>query len=283
MPEESTPEGLTVAEGGALSDVQKQFINQNFRGAMSEEFGTHASMADYQDLDGLGKSHINAQKLVGGDKLPMPQKNWTKEEWTDFNRKIGMPADAKGYELQAHEGATDVDKEWFEDLAHSKLNLSKRQATELWNSFNERNKTSRNDYTTKNTQRLEDGYKALREEWGTNYDDMIKSTNKGLQRLDEDGSFRKWMKNSGLNKEPEMLRFAAKVAASFNEDRAPGDTRTTMPVSKEQAKSQLNKIFSEAHKEGRNHPLFNKKDPAHGDAVKKVTRLSEIAGEGGNI
>jgi hypothetical protein len=279
MPDDTTPEGLTIPEGGTISDAQKQSINTNFRGAMSEEYGTHASMADYQDLDGWGKSHVNQQKLIGGEKLPMPQKDWGKEEWTDFNKKIGMPTDTAGYELADHEGATDVDKEWFAKMAHEKLMLSKRQANEMWKEMNDRSKTDRDAGGTKNQNRLDDGYTELKKDWGgeENYKKMVDSTNKGLDRLDEDGRFRKWMKDTGLNKEPEMLRFAAKVAGSFQEDRAPGDISSPMPMSKEQATAQLNKLFSEAHKDPK-HPLMNKKDPAHADEVKKVTKLSTIAG-----
>jgi len=276
MPEEGTPEGLTVADDG-MTDAQKQFINTNFRGAMSEEFGTHASMADYQDLDGWGKSHINQQKLIGGDKLPMPQDSWGKEEWADFNRKIGMPAEAKGYELPAQKTATEEDMEWFAGIAHDKLNLSKKQANDLWIELNARQGGAAEANQTKNQKILDEGMQELREEWGTNFQPMVEATNKGLQRMDEDGRFRKFMKTTGLNKNPEMLRFANKVAQLFNEDRAPGDAQGPMPMSKEQAKSQLNKIFSEAQQDPK-HPLMNKKDPAHDDLVKKITKLSEQAG-----
>ena len=270
----TVPEGLTIPEGGKISDAQKQFINQNFRGAMDEQYATHASLADYQDLNGLGKSHVNQQSLIGGDKLPMPKKEWGKEEWADFNRKIGMPVDAKGYELPAHERATDADKEWFETMAHDKLMLSKKQATELWDELNTRNSTAVEEVTTKSKVAMEEGFKALREEWGVNYDDMVKSTNKGLQRMDEDGRFRKWMKETGLNQQPEMLRFANKIAQLFNEDQAPGDTRLPMPMSQEQIQGQINKMYSDAAKDP-NHPLMNKKDPAHDDTVKKLTALTE--------
>ena len=270
----TVPEGLTIPEGGAMTDAQKQFINQNFRGAMSEEHATHASLADYQDIDSFGKSFINAQKMVGADKLPMPQKDWGKEEWADFNKKIGMPVDPKGYELPTHESSTDADREWFESVAHDKLMLSKKQANDLWNEMNTRNAGVIEQFQTKNKNALVEGNKALREEWGVNYDKMVEATNKGLQRMDEDGRFRNWMKQTGLNQQPEMLRFANKVAQLFNEDQAPGDTRLPMPMSQEQIQGQINKIYSEAAADPK-HPLMNKKDPAHNDIVKKLTGLTE--------
>lgn len=275
------PDELVVAEGGALNDVQKEFINKNFRGAMSEEHGTHASMADYKDLDGLGKSYINQQKLIGNpNTVAVPNNKSTPEEWTTFNRKVGLPMESKDYGLTTPEGGADTDREWFEKHAFEELQLSKVQAKKLWNSLNERNKSKTEEFTTANQNKLDEGMKSLKEEYGANFDGMVKFTNKGLQRFDGDGRFRKFMKETGLNKHPEMLRFANKVATQFNEDRVPSDTRTPTPQSREQAQAQLNKIYSDSAKEGIKSTLMNRKDPAHDDLIKKVTRLSVIAGGG---
>jgi hypothetical protein len=156
--------------------------------------------------------------------------------------------------------------------------LSKRQAKTLWEQMQNRNTTAGEEFTSKNKERLESGYKVLREEWGTNYDEMVKKTNKGLERLDEDGTFRKWMKSTGINAEPEMLKFAAKVVSAFTEDKFPDGSRSSMPMNKEKATQEINKIYSEALKEPGKHPLMNKRDPAHMDWVKKVEKLSTIAG-----
>jgi hypothetical protein len=279
-----TPEGLTIAEGGA-TDAQKSFINDNFRAAMSEEHGTHVSMADYTDLNGVAKSLINGQKMIGNpNTLIPPTEKSTPEEWTEFNRKIGMPAEKADYGLAVDEGSTEADKEWFEEMAHSKLQLSKKQATELWNEMNTRSKTAREDFGTKNKAKLAESDKVLREEWGTNYDAMVKETNKGLERMDEDGQFRKFMKSTGLNQQPEMLRFANKVAQLFTEDKGPGATVSTAVLSKEAAAGQYKKMYSEAMKNGTpdlNHALFNKKDPGHAALVAKASKLADLA-QGGN-
>lgn len=275
----ATPEGLTVGEGG-LNDAQKSFINSNFRAAMSSDNATHAAMADYQDLDGWAKSHINQQKLIGGEKLPKPSKKWGKQEWADFNKQIGMPKEAKDYELDKFQGA-DEDEKWFREYAHNTLNLSKRQAKTLWKDLNSRGGEKTKAYLESKKAKVQEGANALKEEWGGNYDAKVKFTNEAIARLDKDGRFRAWMKSTGLNQEPEMLRFAAKVAESFAEDRVGSGERPSIGMSKEAAKAKLNKIFSEASKEGKKHPLYNKKDPAHKDAVAEVTRLSDIAGGGG--
>ena len=98
--------------------------------------------------------------------------------------------------------------------------------------------------------------------------------------MDEDGRFRNWMKETGLNQQPEMLRFANKVAQLFAEDKGPGNTHSPAVMSKEQAASQYKKMYSEAFKDGApdmTHALFNKKDPGHEALVAKATKLADMA------
>jgi len=268
-----TPEGLTVGESG-LSDAQTNFINENFRGTLSEEQRTHPLVVDFKNVGDLTKSMLNSQKMVGADKIIIPK---SKEDWTDVNHKLGMPTEAKGYELKTPDGSTDADREWWETFAHTELQLSKMQANKAWDEMNTRSASAREDYSTKNIAKLADADKSLREEWGVNYDAMVTATNKGLQRMDEDGRFREWMKETGLNQQPEMLRFANKVAQLFSEDRAPGDTHSPGPMSVDKATAELRKMHSDAQKDPKN-PFYNKKDPAHADYVKKAEQLAVVAG-----
>lgn len=282
MPEENTtPEGLTLGEDGVLNDAQKDFINQNFRAAMNEEHGTHATLADYKDLDGWAKSTISREKIIGNpNTVALPNSKSEMKEWREFNSKLGLPAEAKDYNIKAHEGATDEDIEWFKNLAHSdKVQLTERQARALWDSFNERNSQVRSDYSTKQQNRLNEGMKDLESEIGPNFKAVVSATNKGLERMDPDGRFRKFMKSSGLNQEPEMLRFAIKVAEMFNEDRTQGDERGAMPMTAQQAEGKYKKAMSEIMKDP-DHPYMNKKDPMHEDWIKKMDNWAFIAAGG---
>lgn len=279
MPEgsEGAPEGLTIGDDG-MSDAQKSFVNTNFRAAVEAEYGEHAATADYADLNGLLKSHINQQKMIGADKIAKPTSKWGKDEWSNFNKEIGMPSDPNGYELEKFDSASDEETEWFKTFAHGELNLSNRQAQNLWSALQGRSNDKSAKFMELRKAKVGEGMETLKTEWGDKYDGNILATNEAMKKIDEDGRFRNWMKETGLNQEPEMLRFAAKVASSFTEDKVGSGGKPSIPMNPEIAKAKLNKIFSDAQKEGAKSPLMNRKDPSHDDVVREVTRLSDIAG-----
>jgi hypothetical protein len=284
MPEES---GTTPATPAPLSDAEKSLIQTRWRDAINPEFGTHQSTADYKTLDDLTKSYINQQKLVGAEKLPKPTKKWKKAEWESFNKQIGMPDKPEEYDLKSEKLPKDYkvnpdDEKWFRETARNELNLSTYQAKVLWEKLHGRNIEKFGKNKEQYQQSVQEGFTKLKEEWGPNYDNIVKQTAEGIKRMDEDGRFMKFMKTKGLDQEPEMLRFAAKVAKMTREDKIdPKNEKSTNTLSASEAKAQLAKMFSEATKareKGEKHPLFDKKDPQHSDLVKKVERLSEIAG-----
>jgi len=281
MPDDNTaevPTGLTVGEGGTLNEAQAQFIQQHFKSALAEEYRGDPGLADYKDLNGFTKSHLNQAKLVGKETLGAKPK--TKEEWNELNRKLGKPVDVAGYELSPYETATDADKEWFAKFAHEELELSKRQANAFWKELNTKRAEAKKEIDLKTSTKLQEGLDALVAEIGSKekYAETLKATDKNLNEVDSDGRFKKFMAETGLNKHPEMQRFAIKVARLFAQDRTATGERTAMPTSKVQAEQELNKIFSESQRDPK-HPLMNKRDPAHADMVKKITRLADIAGE----
>lgn len=109
----------------------------NWRESLPDDIRNDPGLEPIKDVAGLAKSYINAQKLIGRDKIPVPGENATPEEWRAVYQRLGMPENADGYEFE-------VPKEWgesekatlktFHEKAHE-LGLSKAQTKKLveWN------------------------------------------------------------------------------------------------------------------------------------------------------
>ena len=78
MSEEDNVTPTDNVDNAAPSTEQAQ--EQDWRLAMSEEFRTNPSIEKFTTIDGLAKSYLNAESMIGRDKIPMPQ---TDDEWAD--------------------------------------------------------------------------------------------------------------------------------------------------------------------------------------------------------
>ena len=107
-----------VAQGGS---------GNSFMEMIPEELRQHPSLSPIKDVGNLARSYVNAQRLIGSDKVPLP-KNPTEEDLDNIYSRLGRPETPQGYEFPID--GTYVTKEVAEqyaDIAHS-LRLSPKQA-----------------------------------------------------------------------------------------------------------------------------------------------------------
>jgi len=150
-----------VDAGQAPSEAVTAF---NFRDHIDESIRDDPSLATYKDLNGMAKSLINAQKMIGADKISIPGAHSTDEEREQVYIKLGRPDDAAGYELQTNDIMQETDVEWLQDVA-LEIGLNKTQATTLLDKYTDLissiNETSQEDLQALSTQRFADLSKEL--------------------------------------------------------------------------------------------------------------------------
>ena len=73
------PSDNTVTELNNTPPIQEQI--QNWKDSLPEELKAEKALESIQDIPGLAKSYIHAQKMIGSDKIPVPNKFATDEDW----------------------------------------------------------------------------------------------------------------------------------------------------------------------------------------------------------
>ena len=276
-PKATDPEKFTLDE----------FREGKWREAIKDEdYATHESLASVKEFDHFAKNYVEAQKFISSsDKIPSPKGDWGLKEWKEWNKsygsKFGFPEDETGYELGKPEDYPEAlskhynqdAEDFFRKQAHQN-GLTKAQATKLWNSLSKNTADGYMSVVTQNTKVKQEALDSLKTELGNAYDEKIKATETFINRMDEDGSFRKWMKDTGAAGEAQLIKFAMRVSEHFKEDSitdGPLGKPETVNTPRE-AESRLNKIYSDAK-----HPFHDAFHPGHEAAQKEVQKLFEDA------
>ena len=119
------PETATVMETPA--EVASGGSGNEFLELIPEELRGHPSISPIKDVGNLARSYVNAQKLIGADKIPMPV-NPTDEDLDRIYSRLGTPEAATGYELPVDGNIiTEEVASNYADIAH-KLRLTPDQA-----------------------------------------------------------------------------------------------------------------------------------------------------------
>ena len=68
--------------------------NTDWKASLSDEIRNEKSLENISDIESLAKSFVHAQKLVGADKIPVPNKFATEDDWNKVYEKLGRPKSA---------------------------------------------------------------------------------------------------------------------------------------------------------------------------------------------
>ena len=117
----------------------------NFKDLIPESFREEKSLNNFNNMEDFVKSYLHAQKLVGSDKIPVPNKHATDEDWNEVFKKLGAPDTPEGYkyDLKGEEMDEGSIKE-FNQTAH-RLGLLPKQAEGLIKFYNEMNANQANN------------------------------------------------------------------------------------------------------------------------------------------
>ena len=85
-----------------VSDQSQQPQEQqvDFQSLIPEDYKEEKSLQNFSNMNDFVKSYLHSQKLVGADKIPVPNKMATDEDWNAVYERLGRPETPDGYKYE---------------------------------------------------------------------------------------------------------------------------------------------------------------------------------------
>jgi hypothetical protein len=171
----------------------------------------------------LANGYRNLEKLLGGEKVPLPKGADDAEGWNRVYDSLGRPKDASGYKLSAPEGSDPA----FVNEAAGKfheLGLSGRQAEQLAEWWASKQATAMDAFVQQGVQRAEQEVQGLRQEWGQAWDENVELGRRAAREFGLDqGKLAAVEQALGTG---EMLKFMSRVGRGLVEHTFEGGKST---------------------------------------------------------
>tara|TARA_R100001440_G_scaffold75518_2_gene102961 strand:+ start:784 stop:1620 length:837 start_codon:yes stop_codon:yes gene_type:complete len=165
-----------VAQGGSGND---------FLSLVPEELRDHPSLSPIKDVSNLARSYVNAQRLIGTDKLPLPA-NPTDEDLDNIYSRLGRPETPEEYGIQADGNVLTEDATTrFKEIAHA-LRFTPDQATGILNYYLSEASNSAEGMQLAAQEQAKQTEAALRQEWGAAYDTKLKDAQSAIEKFEGD-------------------------------------------------------------------------------------------------
>lgn len=253
-----------VAQGGSGND----FLNQ-----LPEELRSHPSLSPIKDVGNLAKSYVNAQQLIGADKLAAP-KNPSEEQLTKIHQYLGVPETADKYDVVVDGNiVTEEIASNFKGIAH-KLNLTPNQVNGVMEYYKSTVNTSQEEISRQQESLKEETINNLKKEWGQAYEDKLAGV-KGLLGKFGDSDIYELQLASGLKfgDDPRVIKYFSQMADFVNQSTSEdtiADATQTRKLTPNEAQAEIDAIM--------NSPEYTDKKNyvARQRAISRVSELMEM-------
>jgi hypothetical protein len=241
----------------------------SWRDTLTDDLKGDPSLATFQDVATLAKSYIHAQKQIGKDKIVIPDKHASDDDWKNVFHKLGLPKDVKDYALDIPKEA-GLDEGFIEKFKEAALGagVMPKSAKALleWYSkaADETVRQTKEVAETKNKELLE----GLKKDWGTAYDRNLQAARLAIKDFADEDTV-KYLNESGLSKNVQLLKLFSKVGLATKEpELRAGAERGGNVMAPKEAQEKVSAIYGNP-----SHPYWNKNHPSYHNAVKEVADL----------
>ena len=268
---EATPEVKdTVLAEATTEQVQEEPKEINFKELIPEDYKDEKSLQNFSTMDDFVKSYLSAQKLVGANKVAIPNKMATDEDWDEVYKKLGRPDKPDDYKYSFKDDEINQDQlKSFNETAY-RIGLLPKQAERIIKFYNELNEQQQADQSKVFEEKQVEAMSNLKKEFGPTYNKRLDQAKKlatetlGTEMLNntilKDGS--------RLGDNVSVIKAFSMLADKLSEDEIIKGEGTGYVTA-----SEIEKEIAELTEEG--SPYWNKTHPNHKKTVDQVFKLRE--------
>ncbi len=250
------------------------FPEGDWRNSLPDDIKSDPSLKTIHTPEALAKSYIHAQKMVGADKIPLPGKHASEDDWAKFYAKIGVPP-VEEYQVELPKEAKFLNEDLVKDLkpVAQKLGIAPKQLQGLLNHYEERNGNMYKVQMEQRDAQVKEQLGGLKTEWGQVHDQRMGYAHRVAKEIGGD-KFMEHLDKTGLGNDVNLIRILATVGEKLYKEDTPPNARSngSTKYDPSTALQRAQEIIAD-----RTHPYHDPEHVKHRSAVAEVTGLYDMA------
>lgn len=211
--------------------------------SLNEEYRNHPSIQKFQDVNGMAKSYLSLESLMGQEKIPVPKNAEDTAAWAMYKKAFNVPESAEKYDIKI-EGVEDNKLVKLKELFF-KNNIPQSVAQELTNAhiadFKEYETAKNQAFDAAKQKATEE----LRKEWGVTYDEKLKTAKTFLEKMSASKEEYDYF-DSIIGNDAKFIKLLAKMGNSISEGNLGGfeGQGSGFSFTPQEAKQKLDEILN---------------------------------------
>jgi hypothetical protein len=203
----------------AAADPEPKSV-KNWYDSLPEDLRNNPTVQKYKTPEDQVKGHLELQKMMGNDKVVLPKDENDEVAIAAFNKAIGVPDEAKGYDIPTPENVEGFEgmqfgTDEFKELAF-KHKLTPAQAAGIQNDYVEMLTGIKANSEKGYIEALNQAKADLTAEWGLAYEGKVKLAQSVMNKFAGNKENFEYI-NAKIGADPIALKFLASVGEQFSE------------------------------------------------------------------
>ena len=250
--------------------AEQPTVAKSWKETISEEFRNDPNISKFTEIDALAKSYINATRMIGQDKVAVPNENSTDDQWQEVYGKLGRPESPDKYKLEVQSETAPLDDtaiKQFAENAHQ-LGLNNKQAQGILEFYKNSMEGSIQQARVDTETAQANAEQELRKEWGRSYDENIKKAGAiAKANMSEDILNMELKDGTRIGDHPSVIKGFASIANIMSEDKLVSTESENVDRGTDY-EAEISKLVND-----RDGPYWNKSHPDHDKVVQQVFTL----------
>jgi hypothetical protein len=248
---------------------------KTWRESLPDDLKNDPNLLPINDVNSLAKSFIHAQKMVGSDKVGVPGKHATDEDWQNVYDKLGRPK-VEEYKVTLPKDSKFIDENFMKELtplAH-KAGILPKQLEPVLSWYEQTIAKAEATIATEKEASIKAGLDSLKKEYGVAYEQKLSYAHSLLKEHATPELLKLVDENREIGNNPALIKLLSKVGEMlYKEDGMPDAGQSSGGKhTPDEARNKANMILSDA-----THPYNMSEHPNHAAAVKEVQGLWKMA------
>lgn len=219
---------------------------QKWYSSLNEEYRNHPSVTKFTDVNGMAKSYLALESLMGQEKIPVPKGADDTNAWALYNKAFNVPETSDKYDFKI-EGFEDVDLSAYKEIMH-KHHLSNEVANDLLTQHLQ----AFTEYENLRIQEIEkakdEATTSLKKEWGLKFDENLKTAKNFLEKMSDNKEDFDYF-NEKIGNDAKFIKLLSKLGNSISEGELGGFEGQSRGFTKTpaEAKEEFDRIMNDAN------------------------------------
>ena len=238
-------EMLTTATPEFTENVQPAGNEpEKWYSSLSEDYRNHPSIQKFQDVNGLAKSYLSLESMMGQEKIPVPKGDDDVNAWSMYKKAFGVPESSEKYDIKVD--GVDPSKLTTLKEVFYKNNIPQKTAQALTDAYVDDYKKYFEQQAQQERYAMQTATEELKKEWGLKYQENLKDARTFLEKMSSSKEEYDYF-DSKIGNDVKFIKLLSKMGKSISEGslggfEGQGGGFTKTP---QEAKQELDRILND--------------------------------------